>query len=172
MQSFIIKLENQDENLINNDNICCYLLDSSFKKENLTAQLTQIRTLDKLAFIQGENAAELCAELDFDGVLLDFSEKMNAKAVAALRKNLGAGKYLGIYCPLERHSAMLASELEPEFLAFHIDDEAKAQEFLAWYGELFLIQYAVCKGASTCDLGQFDADFLILNQTEYKNFGC
>lgn len=170
MQSFIIKIENNDDSLIREDNICCYLLDSSFKKDFILKQAEQIRTQDKMVLLTGAEAPRLCKELNLDGVLIEVSsDEAYKKQILPAREIIGRKKVLGVVCPVERHAAMIVSECEPEFVAFRVKEEDRARELISWYNELFLIQSAVINENCGCDLLQFDTDFVVLTAKEYKN---
>ncbi len=169
MQSFIIKLENQDDELINDEKICCYLIDSSYKKTAITPLADKIHKQDKLILVGGKDADEICREHNLDGVVIEVVEDVPyKKKILELRGKIGNGRFIGIICPLQRHAAMIVSEMEPEFVAFRVDNRDKAAEIISWYNELFLIQSAVLSGKEECDLREFDTDFLILTPQEYK----
>ncbi len=169
MQSFIIKLENQNEDLINDDNICCYLIDSSYKKEKINALAARIHAGDCLLLVGGKNADDICCEYGLDGVVVEVSENLPyKKQLSGLREKIGKGRFVGVVCPLQRHAAMIVSETEPDFVAFRIDSLTRAREIVSWYNELFLIQSAVISGKADCDLRGFDTDFLILTPEEFK----
>lgn len=169
MQSFIIKLENQDNELINDENICCYLIDSSYKKEAISPLADKVHKQDKLILVEGKDADEICQDDNLDGVVIEIVEDIpHKKKISELRSKIGKDRFIGIICPLQRHAAMLVSETEPEFVAFRVDDRDKAAEIISWYNELFLIQSAVLSGKEECDLREFDTDFLILTPQEYK----
>ena len=77
---------------------------------------------------------------------------------------------MGIYCNPSRHEAMIASEAEPDFVAFDVNEKnaAEALEVMSWYAELFLIQSAVTY-FEKIDKKLLDfADFVILNASDYK----
>ena len=169
MQSFIIKLENQDDELINDEKICCYLIDSSYKKTAIAPLADKIHKQDKPILVGGKDAGEVCREHNLDGVVFEVAEGVpHKKKILEVRGKIGKGRFIGIICPLQRHAAMIVSETEPEFVAFRVDNRNKAVEIISWYNELFLIQSAVMSGKEECDLREFDTDFLILTPQEYK----
>lgn len=167
MPKFIITISSQDQALINNENICCYLADS---KAN-SAVLEQAKASDKLVLAIGENAPEFCISKDLDGVLTTakIDEKF-PKYIKNLQKQIGAKKFLGISCDVSRHSAMIASEAEPAFVAFEVDDKSQAiaEEVLDWYKELFLIQSALFYSEKINENLLNKTDFLIINAKDYK----
>lgn len=169
MQSFIIKLENQNEDLINDDNICCYLIDSSYKREKINGLAERIHAGDRLLLVGGKDADDICREYGLDGVVVEVSEDLpHKKQLLELRGKIGNGRFVGVICPLQRHAAMIISETEPDFVAFRINNLERAREIISWYNELFLIQSAVISGSADCDLRGFDTDFLILTPEEFK----
>ena len=158
---------------MSNDNICGYLFDSSFSRQELINFKKQADALEKMALLEGEKCCEMCKELDFDGVLIEVDENSPyKKQILKARDIIGKKKALGVVCPLQRHAAMIVSEAEPEFVAFRLNKEDNAEDILRWYNELFLIQSAVLSGSYEGDPRVFDTDFLILNRKEYENFGC
>jgi hypothetical protein len=47
-----------------------------------------------------------------------------------------------VIIPARRHEAMLAGEVEPEFIAFRSNNTDKDADVIAWYNEFFLIPLA------------------------------
>ena len=163
MPKFMLKIGSDDQNLINNEDICCYIADEKSSK----AVLAQAVSSDKL--VLGTNK-EFMQQLGLDGLLLttEIDEKF-AKSIKPLQKEL-KGKYLGICSNPTRHEAMLASEAEPDFLCFLLNEEnqAQAKEVIKWYSELFLIQMVVPYFEKMDEEILEIADFVILNASEYK----
>ena len=81
---------------------------------------------------------------------------------------------MGVVINPTRHEAMLASETEPEFVAFRYTQEnaTKAAEVIRWYNELFLIQSAVDLSSGLVDVKGLDVDFVIINSSDYDDFSC
>ena len=106
-------------------------------------------------------------------VSLDSSQPIK-KQLRPLRESLGAKKVLGAIIDPSRHEAMLASEVEPEFIAFRIttQNQDKARDIIAWYNELFLIQSAADLSRGVLDVSDLDVDFVIINSHDYNDFSC
>lgn len=163
MPKFIIKIEEKDTDFINNDDICCYIADEKSNKKVLAAA----KASDKL--VLGANI-DFTGNEELDGVMIrhPVDEKF-AKFIKPLQKQL-KNKFIGIYCNPSRHEAMIASEAEPDFVAFDVreENEAEALEVMSWYAELFLIQSAVTYFEKIDEKMLNFADFVILNTSEYK----
>lgn len=166
MPKFIIQIGHQDQDLIDNDDICCYLAD-----ENSDSKILELaKASDKLVLAVGENCGAFCLALNLDGVMTTQTPDENyPKYIKALQKQIGK-KFFGARVAPTRHEAMIAGEAEPDFIAFALEgaDLAEAQATISWYSELFLIQSAVIWRDDIDDFSQFNTDFLILNSVEYK----
>ena len=163
MPKFMLKIGPNDQNLINNEDICCYIADEKSAK----AVLAQAISSDKL--VLGTNK-EFMQQFGLDGLLLttEVDEKF-AKSIKPLQKEL-KGKFLGVNCAPTRHEAMLASEAEPDFVCFLLEKENQEQgkAVIKWYSELFLIQQAIPYFEKIDEEILKIADFVILNASEYK----
>ena len=163
MPKFIIKIEEKDANLLNNDDICCYIADEKSNK----SILKQAMSSDKL--VLGTNV-DFSIDQNLDGVMIrhPIDEKF-AKFIKPIKKQL-KNKFMGIYCNPTRHEAMIASEAEPDFVAFDVneDNQEAAKEVMLWYSELFLIQSAVTYFEKIDENLLNLADFVILNASTYK----
>lgn len=166
MPKFILKINSGDKELIDNDDICCYLADENSAPEVVkTAQNS-----DKLVLSVGENAVAGCLEKQLDGALIVHPvDDKYAKFIKPLQKQLGK-KFMGLGCEATRHAAMLVSEAEPDFVAFQVtpENQTEAAEVLRWYGELFLLQSALFYQPGLGDEILSLTDFVILNAAEYK----
>ena len=91
-----------------------------------------------------------------------------------IRSQLGSQKALGVIIPARRHEAMLASEAEPEFVAFRFlaSEKEKAIDVIKWYNELFLIQSVIDLSGGLQDIKGLDVDFVIINSSDYDDFSC
>lgn len=166
MPKFILKINADDNALINNEEICCFLVDGNSNPAIVQAALAS----DKLVLSVGENAAADCSEHGLDGALIvhDVDDKY-AKFIKPLQKQL-AKKFLGLSCEASRHAAMIASEAEPDFVAFVIapENQQEAKEVLRWYAELFLVQSALFYFPQMDEELLKMTDFIILNTADYK----
>ena len=163
MPKFIIKIEEKDTNLLNNEDICCYIADENSNKKVLALA----KASDKL--VLGADI-DFCKDENLDGVMIrhEVDDKF-AKFIKPIQKQF-KNKFMGIYCNPSRHEAMIASEAEPDFVAFDVREENQQQayEVMSWYAELFLIQSAVTY-FENMDKKILDlADFVILNASTYK----
>lgn len=171
MPNFILKINHLSDEIYNNDNISCYLLNSTLDEsfvQNFDAK-------NKPLLLQGDNAPELCKKLNTAGVVYELDVTLPTKVqINKIREIIGTKKILGVIIPPRRHEAMLVSETEPEFVAFRFasEDKTKAEGLIAWYNELFLIQSALDLSDGLQDISSFDTDFVIINSTDYKDFGC
>lgn len=166
MPKFILKINADDAVLINNEDICCYLADEKSNPEIVNAA----QASDKLLLAVGENAAADCTERNLDGALIihEVDDKF-AKFIKPLQKQLSK-KFFAVSCAPTRHQAMIASEIEPDFVAFKIalDKQAEAKEVLRWYAELFLVQSALFYDPQLDEEVLNLTDFIILNAADYK----
>lgn len=170
MQKFIIKIEEENFSLIQDTNIGCYILSSTLPETFVQKFAAEAAQKDKIVLVDGENAPLLCKKLDLDGVVADVSrsEKIK-KELKTVRSVIGKNKFLGVVCRGRRHEAMIASEEEPDFLAFKAwkDGIENIRELVAWYNELFLIQSAVYCVDEGMDFKDFECDIVILNEKDY-----
>lgn len=171
MPKFILKINSVDDTVYVDDDIVCFLADSSLPEEWLCG----FERRGRLFLLSGDKALSLCKTVGADGVVAELKTDAPVKAqVAKIRSQLGAGKVLGTVIVPRRHEAMLISETEPEFVAFKFPQEsaAPAAEVVKWYNDLFLIQSAVDLTDGLQDIAAFDPDFVIINSRDYKDFGC
>lgn len=171
MPNFILKLNSTQDTVYQSENIICYLLDTKLGSDFIKSFDAQ----GKMVLLQGKEAAPLCKSLDTSGMVLELDTGLPIKAqVIQIRETIGAQKVFGAIIPPRRHEAMLISETEPEFVAFKFSvyEQAKAAELIAWYNELFLIQSAVDLSDGLQEFSNLDTDFVIINSSDYKDFGC
>lgn len=171
MPKLILKINTQNDPVYSHPDICCYLLNAALPE-------SYIKNFDRrgaLLLLSGENAAGLCKSFGADGIVADIDSSLPVKKqVAAARTELGNGKIFGAVIEPSRHQAMLVSETEPDFVAFRFgeNDAARALSVIRWYNELFLIQSALDMSGGLCEWEPFSPDFLIINSSDYKDFGC
>ena len=171
MPKIILKIDHPSDPIYDNENICGYAVADSLPREFRK----KLAETGKIVLCCGSEAASTCRDSDSDGVMVEISSAAPVKAqINRIREQLAKGKYLGVIIPARRHEAMLASETEPEFVAFKFPpEEAKnALEVIKWYNELFLIQSAVDLTSGLQDISAAGADFVIINSKDYEDFGC
>lgn len=171
MPKLILKINAQTDEVYTHPDICCYLLNTALPE-------TYIKNFDRrgaLLLLGGDNAAGLCKSLNADGVVVDIDSSLPVKKqVASARAQLGSGKVFGAVIEPSRHQAMLVSETEPDFVAFRFgaNEASRALPVVRWYNELFLIQSALDMSGGFGEWESFAPDFLIINSSDYKDFGC
>ena len=173
MQKFIIRVTEENTSLIGDSAAECFLLDSAMDKEFNRRFAAEANQAGKLVLSGGEQGAELCKELELDGVIADMSKNEKPKAeFQFLRNFLGKNAVIGAITRNRRHEAMVISEFEPDFLIFQgwNDGIDQVRELVAWYNELFLIQSAVLCREENVGFQSFDCDIVILSDREYTIF--
>ena len=171
MPQIILKINTVNDKIYDSENVCCYLADASLPENSLQ----KLKNSGKLLLLFGDKAAEKLKPLDADGIVVWTDSKKPIKAqIRPLREKIGAKKALGVVIAATRHEAMLASEVEPEFVAFRLDQENKGLEadVIKWYNELFLIQSAIDLSSGLQDIKGLDVDFVIINSSDYDDFSC
>lgn len=163
MPNIILKIEKTEDKISKNEDICCYCLSSDLPKEKFDEAVAT----SKMVLVEGDKALEKCKEYNLDGVVkkIDVSKPLKMQ-VKSLRESLKK-KTLGIIIPARRHEAMLAGEVEPEFIAFYSEDKAKDDDIISWYNDLFLMPLAwVCE--TTIDTQKKDkVDFMIVSAENF-----
>ena len=168
MQKFIIRITEADFSLLQQKALECFILSAELPDEFAKNFVSQAQAEDKL--VLGEKS-DACLKFGLDGVLLDLSKSVNITADFK-KETVGLkNKFTGIICRNRRHEAMLASECEPDFIAFKawIDGQEKIRDLTDWYNEFFLIQSALLP-QDEVDFLSFKTDFVILDDTKYKIF--
>lgn len=171
MQKFIVRLTEENQKMLKNSDIECFLLDSELPKELNKNLANQLKTQGKIILSIGNKALELCQDLALDGVIVDMSQTPHAKAfIDDLRKKLGKDAVIGAITRNRRHEAMIISEAEPDFLIFQAwnDGYSQVSELVKWYNELFLIQSAVLLRDEKIPFEDLDCDIVIISDKEYK----
>lgn len=166
MPDIILKINSPKDKIYTSDRICCYWLGANASAE----QQRQAAASGKLVLASCD--ADIA---DNDGVVIAVDSTKPLKAqIRPWREKIGARKALGVIINPTRHEAMLASETEPEFVAFRYtqDNAAAASQVIKWYNELFLIQSAVDLSAGLVDIQGLDIDFVIINSSDYDDFSC
>lgn len=168
MPQIILKINSADDKIIINDKVCCYLAASNLP----VAVIAKLSASGKMVLVYGDNALEVCRNQNLDGVFIkvDVSHPIKAQ-LKPLREKL-KGKTLGVLIPPRRHEAMLASEIEPEVVAFDMSDNLSHDEMIAWYEELFLLPLALYYEQPPANLDSLGSDFVIINAQKNKDSGC
>ena len=162
MQNLIVRITQENLNLINEEKIGCFILTETLS-ENFARDFTAMaQRKGKLVLASGEQALENYQKFKADGLVVDTIKESAPQKIVRQIKEKAPKAVLGVVTRNRRHEAMLVSECEPDFIIFKFwrDGFDANAELLKWYGELFLIQNAVWPqdGADCFDL---PADFLI-----------
>lgn len=170
MQNLIIKITQENTNLVADDKIGCFILPDNcapaFAKEFIVAA----RKNNKLVLVDGEKAVDFYQKYNPDGVILNtVKEAQPQKIIKQIKKTLPSA-IIGVISRNRRHEAMLVSECEPDFIIFKFwrDGLNANKELLDWYCEFFLIQCAA-QIEEEFDYSSLNADFIIIEDVKYKN---
>ena len=145
MPNIILRVEKQEDKISKNEDICCYCLSSDLPKAKFDEAVAE----GKMVLVEGDKALEKCKEYNLDGVVKQIDTSKPLKAQVKFLREALKKKTLGIIIPARRHEAMLAGEVEPEFIAFYSDDKSKDDDVISWYNELFLMPLAwVCEASA------------------------
>ena len=163
MPNIILRVKNNNDNIHKDESICCYCLSDELPK----AKFEEAVASGKMVLIEGSNALTKCQEYNLDGVMVepDISKPLKSQ-VKFMREKLKK-KTLGIVIPARRHEAMLAGEIEPEFIAFYSNDKNKDDEMISWYNELFLMPLAWVCDTSFDKEKENDVDFMIISAENF-----
>ena len=163
MPNIILRIEKTEDDIITNDEICCYCLSSDLPK----AKFDDVVALGKMVLVEGDKALEKCKEYNLDGVVKQIDTSKPLKAQVKFLREALKKKTLGIIIPARRHEAMLAGEIEPEFIAFYSDDKTKDDDVISWYNDLFLVPLAwVCE--TSLDAQKKDkVDFMMVSAENF-----
>lgn len=168
MPKIILLIENDDDKLRPAANIVCYMVADTLS----AAKINDVRQTGGMVLAFGGKALEICRRYDLDGIVAEpDTSKPLKKQLKPLREALNK-KTLGVIIPARRHEAMLAGEIEPEFIAFRAEGSPHDKDIVSWYNDLFLIPSAwiVPDGGAPDDIP--DVDFAIVRAKNFENFGC
>ena len=171
MQNFIIRITQENTNLINHHELGCFILPDTTESDFAAEFIAKAQKADKLVLAEGTNAVEFYQNFGTDGLILDTSkEEKPAKIIKFVQKQAPKA-VLGVISRNRRHEAMIVSECEPDFVIFKFwkDGLEANKELLEWYGELFLLQNAA-QIEEDFDFSALPADFVILDDTKYTIF--
>ena len=168
MPQIILAINNPDDEVVNSNDISCYLISDNLSEQ----QIKKALSFGKMVLVKGENAIDVCNKYNLDGVVkkVDTSKPIKIQ-LKYLREKLRK-KTLGVIIPARRHEAMLAGEVEPEFIAFYSDNQLKDKDVISWYNDLFLIPSAWIVDDNLEKANLMEVDFLIIDSKKIKNFGC
>ena len=171
MQNFIIKITQENYNMLQHKEIGCFILGTDLSENFVKEFIDKAHQNEQLCLIYGENFTGSYKEYGADGVVLDLSKNANPKKEIKEFKKNNKDALLGIITRNRRHESMLISEEEPDFIIFKFwkDGFDENLALLEWYNEFFLIQNAVLP-VEDIDLQKIKSDFLILDDIRYNIF--
>lgn len=168
MPQVILYIQKNEDKIYKSDKIACYLAADSLSEERLKEAVAT----GKMVLTIGSTALDVCQKFGLDGVVKEIDDKKPIKVQLKPLREALKKKTLGVIVPARRHEAMLAGEVEPEFLAFKDDETIYEKEMISWYNELFLIPSAVLIEKPQRDIKGLDVDFVIIPSNFFENFGC
>ena len=169
MQNFIIRITQENADLVNHSAIGCFILPDTLDAAFVDEFILKAHAQNKLVLTDGENALNFYTVHGADGLILDVSKSEQPhKQVKEVQKKAPRA-ILGVVSRNRRHEAMLISECEPDFVIFKVWQSGfeANKELLTWYSELFLIQCAA-QIEEACDYAALPVDFVILNDSDFK----
>lgn len=171
MQKFIVEITEENEALIQDPALECYLITSSLER-GFAAGFAVGRLRPASWFWPAAEMRRRCAAIWGWTVLCwTFPHRKKSKPILTVpSKRPAKDKVSGLIVRGRRHEAMLAGECEPDFIIFQAwrDGLEKIRELVQWYSELFLIQSAVFCREEGVDFRSLAADIVILNDRFYK----
>ncbi len=163
MPQIILTLQNTDQ-LIINDQICCYLITDDFP----ASKIEEVVNTGKMVLVRGDRSLDICLKYNLDGVVKEIDATKPVKIqLKKLREDLRK-KTLGVIIPARRHEAMLTGEVEPDFIAFRSFDPKRDADVISWYNELFLIPSAWMYETEGCSNEINSVDFIVVDSKKIK----
>lgn len=162
MQNLIVRITQENLNLINKEKSGCFILAESLSEDFACDFTAMAQQKGKLVLTSGEQALENYQKFKADGLIIDTIKESAPQKIIRQIKEKAPKAVLGVVVRNRRHEAMLVSECEPDFVIFKFwNDGFNANaELLKWYGELFLIQNAVWP-QDDVSCAELPADFVI-----------
>ena len=169
MQNFIIRITQENTNLLNDEKIGCFILPDTVSAEFAEKFITLAHQKEKLVLVCGDNALQLYKQFNPDGLILNTVKEGNPRKYIEDIRSQAKKAIIGAISRNRRHEAMLVSEAEPDFIIFQFwkDGLQNNLELLDWYNEFFLIQNAAWP-QEKMDLNDINSDFVILDDVKYQ----
>lgn len=168
MQNFIIRITQENTNLLDDEKIGCFILPDTVSAEFTENFITLAHQKEKLVLVSGDNALQLYKQFNPDGLVLNTVKEGNPRKYIEDIRSQAKKAVIGAVSRNRRHEAMLVSEAEPDFIIFQFwkDGLQNNLELLDWYNEFFLIQNAAWP-QEDIDTNTIKSDFVILDDTKY-----
>ncbi len=163
MQKFIIRVDAVSPQILKGLTEDCYVLNTALDGEYCRQFVETAAAENKIVLFYGDDAMQKVHEYGADGVILDLGEEALKIKMAAVRKELGKGKAVGLITRNRRHESMVVSEAEPDFVVFRVwkDGFDKVKDLTDWYNDFFLIQSAAWIMEEGIDIAALKTDFVI-----------
>ena len=168
MQNFIIRITQENTNLLNSEKIGCFILPDTVSAEFAEQFINEARQKGRLVLAYGNNALQFYQKFNPDGLIWNTIKEENPRKYIEDIRSQAKKAVIGVVSRNRRHEAMLVSEAEPDFIIFQIwkDGLQKNLELLDWYNEFFLIQNAAWP-QDEVNINEIKSDFVILDDAEY-----
>lgn len=168
MQNIIIRITQENSNLLNDKNIGCFILPDTLSPDFAIKFITLAKQNGQLTLVEGNNALQFYKEFSPDGLILNTVKESNPRKFIENIQTQAKNAVIGAISRNRRHEAMLVSEAEPDFIIFQIwkDGFEKNQELIDWYNEFFLIQNAAWP-QEDIDTNALKSDFVILDDVKF-----
>ncbi len=168
MPQVILYIEKSADKIIVSDAISCYVVNSDLPQ----SKIKEAQSQDKMVLSFGPKALDVCFKYNLDGIIKEIDPSKPVKPqLKPLREKL-KHKTFGVIIPPRRHEAMLASEIEPEFIAFKPFKAEQDREIIDWYNDLFLIPSVWVAEDEAKQTSIPDVDFVMVKAKNFENFGC
>ena len=169
MQNFIIRITQENTNLLNDEKIGCFILPDTVSAEFAEKFINLAHQKEKLVLVCGNNALQFYKQFNPDGLILNTVKEDNPRKFIEDIRSQAKKAIIGAISRNRRHEAMLVSEAEPDFIIFQFwkDGLQNNLELLDWYNEFFLIQNAAWP-QEKMDLNDINSDFVILDDVKYQ----
>ena len=168
MQNIIIRITQENNNLLKEKNIGCFILPDTLSPDFAARFVAEAKQNGQLTLAEGNNALAFHKEFNTDGLILNTVKESNPRKFIENIRAQAKNAVIGAISRNRRHEAMLVSEAEPDFIIFQIwkDGLEKNLELIDWYNEFFLIQNAAWL-QDDVELSNLKSDFLILDDVKF-----
>lgn len=163
MQKNIVRVDEENEKILENMNEDCYVLNTALDGTYCRKFIAKAAEEEKIVLLYGEKAVAAAKAHGADGVVLDLGAEGMKGKLAAVREELGKGCVVGLFTRNRRHESMLVAEAEPDFIIFKVwkDGFESVKELTDWYADFFLIQSAAWIMEDGIDTAELRTDFVI-----------
>lgn len=163
MQKFIIRIDEENAQALENMSEECYVLNVALREEFCQKFVEKATSEERIVLFYGEGAVETAKRFGADGVVLDLGSEEVKEKLLSVRKELGKSGIVGLFTRNRRHESMIVSEAEPDFVIFRAwkDGFEQVKELTDWYADFFLIQSGVWVMEDNVPFEELRTDFII-----------